>query len=465
LTLPRCCAGRNTGSLDLISAHTPPVADPWLLTTEPLRTDAGDHRRLRRFRIVVEGGPDSGAELVSAGERAVIGTHDSADLRLTDRAVSRFHCELELTEREVVLADLHSRNGTAIDGVPVLRAPLRHGALIAIGTSQLRFQLETDHVEIPLIAGGRFGLLVGASPAMRAAMAQLARVAASNATILLDGETGTGKELAAESVHREGPRRDGPFLVVDCGAIPADLLDGELFGHTRGAFTGAESDRAGVFESASGGTVLLDEIGELPPALQPKLLRVLERKEIRRIGEPSYRPVDVRIIAATHRDLRADVNGQRFRADLFYRLAVVQVRMPPLRERREDLPLLVDAILEQFGMGDHPLAGTLRAPLFREGLAGHAWPGNVRELRNYIERCLVLRAPMPPSAAAVVADPSPGPGPAPLKLARERWLRVFEHAYLADLLKRHDGNVSAAARSAGVDRIHLYRLLWRNGLR
>ena len=295
-------------------------------------------------------------------------------------------------------------------------------------------------------------------------MAQLARAAASDATVLLEGETGTGKELAAESLHREGRRRDQPFLVLDCGAVPQDLLDAELFGHARGAFTGADRERAGVFEAASGGTVLLDEVGELPPALQPKLLRVIESREIRRIGETDHRKVDVRIVAATNRDLRAEVNAQRFRADLFFRLAVVQIRMPPLRERPEDLSLLVDAILEQLGMTDHPLAATLRTQAFRDGLAGHAWPGNVRELRNYLERCFVLRAPLPPAGSAD-ADPAPGGEPVPLKVARERWLRVFEHAYLQDLLARHDGNVSAAARAAGVDRIHLYRLLWRNGLR
>jgi two-component system response regulator GlrR len=444
--------------------HTSAMADPWVVTTEPLRSDSRERLTVRRFRLAVEEGPDRGAELVSTGERAVVGTHDGADLRLTDRAVSRFHCELVLGRHEVVLADLHSRNGTAIDGVPVLRAPLRDGAAIAIGTSRLRFRLDAEHVDIPLIAGQRFGLLVGASPAMRALMAQLARAAASDATVLLEGETGTGKELAAESLHREGRRRDQPFLVLDCGAVPQDLLDAELFGHARGAFTGADRERAGVFEAASGGTVLLDEVGELPPALQPKLLRVIESREIRRIGENDHRKVDVRIVAATNRDLRAEVNAQRFRADLFFRLAVVQIRMPPLRERPEDLSLLVDAILDQLGMTDHPMAATLRTPAFRDGLAGHAWPGNVRELRNYLERCFVLRAPLPPAGSAA-ADPAPGGEPVPLKVARERWLRVFEHAYLQDLLARHDGNVSAAARAAGVDRIHLYRLLWRNGLR
>jgi len=442
------------------------MADPWLLTTEPLRSDHRDHLRVRQFTLVVVEGPDAGARFTSTGERAVVGTHDGVDLQLTDRAVSRFHCELEIAPSHVVASDLYSRNGTQIDGVPVLRAPLRDGAIIALGTSKLAFRLATEHVEIPLTTSDRFGLLVGASPEIRAVMAQLARVAASDSTILLEGETGTGKELTAESVHRESARRAGPFLVIDCGALPPELIEAELFGHTRGAFTGAIAERAGVFEAAAGGTVLLDEIGELDPALQPKLLRVLERREIRRIGEATYRPVDVRVIAATHRDLRAEVNAQRFRADLYYRLAVVTVRLPALRERPADLALLVDAILGQLEMADHPLASTLRTPSFRDALARHAWPGNVRELRNYLERCLVLRAPVPPSTAAPIVDPAPlTDRPEPLKAARERWLRVFEHAYLTDLLARHAGNVTAAARGAGIDRIHLYRLLWRNGLR
>jgi two-component system, NtrC family, response regulator GlrR len=444
----------------------PPMPDPWLVTTEPLREDRRDHREVRRFTLTVDDGPDKGAVFTSATERVVVGTHDSAQLRLTDRAVSRFHCELELGPREVMLTDLHSRNGTTVGGVRVVKAPVFDGAVIELGTTKLTFRLAADRAEIPLATTDRFGLMVGASSAMRAVMAELARIAGTESTVLLEGETGTGKELAAESVHRESRRRDAPFLVVDCGAIPPELIESELFGHQAGAFTGASTERAGVFESAAGGTVLLDEIGELEPALQPKLLRVLENREIRRVGDSHYRPIDVRVIAATHRDLRHEVNTQRFRADLYFRLAVMTVRLPPLRERADDLPLLVDAILAQLGMTDHPLADTLRTPSFRERLAAHAWAGNVRELRNYLERCLVLRAPVPPSGGAVVADPAaPAGAPEPLKVARERWLRVFEHAYLTDLLARHAGNVSAAARAAGVDRIHLYRLLWRNGLK
>ncbi|MEP6864917.1 MAG: sigma 54-interacting transcriptional regulator [Deltaproteobacteria bacterium] len=439
------------------------MADPWVITTEPLRETQRDRVRLRQFRITVEDGPDRGESLVSTRERLTVGTHEISDLRLTDRAVSRFHLELELGEHAVIVRDLRSRNGTSVDDVPVLEAPLRDGAVLTVGTTRLRFQHEAGHAEIPLAPAQRFGRFVGGSAAIRAVIAELARVAPSDTTVLLAGETGTGKELAAESLHAASPRAGAPLLVVDCGALPPELLDAELFGHARGAFTGAEHDRAGIFEAAAGGTVLLDEVGELPLVLQPKLLRVLEAREVRRIGETSYRPVNVRVVAATHRDLRGAVNEARFRADLYYRLAVVEIRLPALRERRDDLALLVDTILEQLHATDHPLVATLRTPTFYEALAAHAWPGNVRELRNYLERCLALHAPLPPAAHAPPVDPHVANEP--LEQARERWVKVFEHAYLTDLLGKHDGNVTAAARAAGVDRAHLYRLLWRNGLK
>jgi DNA-binding NtrC family response regulator len=440
------------------------VGNEWQLTTEPLRSQHRDRVLVRRFRLAVEAGPDVGQSLVSAGDRVVVGTHETADLRLTDRAVSRFHCELRIEAQAVVLKDLGSRNGTTVDSIPVIEAPLRDGASIAIGTSRVTFRFQTDHASIPLATTDRFGRMLGLAPTTRAAMAQLARVAPTDVTVLLEGETGTGKEVAAESLHRASARAEQPFLVVDCGAVPPDLLESELFGHEKGSFTGADERRIGVFEAANGGSVLLDEIGELGIALQPKLLRALERREIRRVGSNDYQPIDVRIIAATNRDLRAEVNAQRFRPDLFYRLAVVQIRLPALRERTADLPLLVDGILDDLGMTDHPLAATLRTQEFREQLAAHAWPGNVRELRNYVERCIAMRAPLPPTADGTI-DPAPLGGPEPLKTARDRAMRVFEHAYLSDLLARHEGNVSAAARGAGVDRIHFYRLLWRNGLK
>jgi transcriptional regulator with GAF, ATPase, and Fis domain len=260
-------------------------------------------------------------------------------------------------------------------------------------------------------------------------------------------------------------------VVVDCGAIPSELLESELFGHEKGAFTGAASAREGAFELASGGTLFLDEIGELPLELQPKLLRALDRGEVKPVGGGRYTKVDVRVVAATNRDLRAEVNARRFRPDLYYRLAVLTVRLPPLRERMEDLGALSDSILAALAPRYPEAAKELAGPKLAAELARHCWPGNVRELRNYLERCLAMRRPVtidpdaaevgaPDAAVVRLADPS-----LPLKLARERWSRAFERRYLEECLRRNGGNVAAAARAAEVDRMHFYRLLWRHGLR
>ncbi|HZO13867.1 MAG TPA: sigma 54-interacting transcriptional regulator, partial [Polyangiaceae bacterium] len=281
-----------------------------------------------------------------------------------------------------------------------------------------------------------------------------------DAVVLLEGDTGTGKELAAESIHDESTRRDQPFLVVDCASIPSDLLESELFGHERGAFTGASATREGAFEAATGGTIFLDEIGELPLELQPKLLRALERKQVKRVGSNRYTTVDVRVVAATNRNLRREVNERRFRSDLYYRLAVIEIRLPSLRERFDDLPLLVDQLLASMGAVDHP---DLRSPAFLEELGRHAWSGNIRELRNYLERCLVLRSRAPLENEA--AEPLLPDAGQPLKTARERWNRALERRYVEEVLRRCGDNVAAAARAAEVDRMYFYRLLWRHGLR
>jgi two-component system response regulator GlrR len=313
----------------------------------------------------------------------------------------------------------------------------------------------------------RFGRLVGRSPAMRAVFAVLERAAPTGATILLEGETGTGKEAAAESIHRASPRRQEPFVVVDCGAIPPSLLESELFGHERGAFTGAETPRIGAFETAHRGTIFLDEVGELAPDLQPKLLRALERREVKRVGANQYAAADVRVIAATNRDLRAEVGARRFRPDLYYRLAVVQVRLPTLRERRDDLPVLIASLLADCSPATRDV---LSAPGFMDQLARHTWPGNVRELRNVLERCAALGPG--PFADPIAADPHQAhdlgaivDASRPLREAREAWTRHCERQYLEDLLRRHGDNITSAARAADVDRAHLYRLLWKHGLR
>jgi len=435
------------------------------VTDRPHGTDVvapEDHTLVQRFQLTATAGPDDGRVFESAGDRVTIGTDEAAQLCLRDRAVSRFHAEIEITDGRAILKDLGSRNGLFVDQVAVLQAPLRDGAIITLGRTQLRFSLGAEPVRIPLSQRERFGAMVGRSPAIRAAFALLERAAGTDATVLLEGESGTGKEIAAESIHRESARRDAPFVVVDCGAIPPNLLESELFGHERGAFTGALAEREGALEAAHGGTVFLDELGELGLELQPKLLRALDRREIKPVGATRHRKIDVRVIAATNRNLRAEVNAGRFRADLYYRVAVLQVRLPPLRERAEDLPLLVEHLLHALDAADSDTAAIVRTREFMAELARQPWPGNVRELRNYVERSLALQAYAPalPAPDAVAVDVTQS-----LKAGRDRVVRAFEHAYLREVLAAAGNNVRAAARVAGVDRIYLYRLLWKHGLR
>jgi DNA-binding NtrC family response regulator len=305
---------------------------------------------------------------------------------------------------------------------------------------------------------------------MRAVFEVLDRAARTDATVLLEGETGTGKELAAEAIHRASPRADGPLVVVDCGSLPPDLIESELFGHERGAFTGADRRRLGAFESAAGGTLFLDEIGELRLDLQPKLLRVLERREVKRLGSEEVRAVDVRVLAATHRDLRTEVNAGRFRSDLYYRLAVLRVALPPLRERVEDLPDLVEALLDaQLGAEAATDAGAarLRTPAVRAQLRAAAWPGNVRELRNYVERVVALGEGVGPPGDDADADDELPPIDIgqPFGPLRERWTAYFERRYLRQLLAATGGKIKTAARQAGISRLQLYRNLERLRLR
>ncbi len=344
-----------------------------------------------------------------------------------------------------------------------------HGARAAL-TGSIPVRLDSADTVRTRTQDERFGRMVGRSPAMQTVFDVLNKASTSDATILLEGETGTGKEVSAEAIHRGSPRRDKPFLVVDCGAMPPNLLESELFGHERGAFTGAVSSRQGVFEAANGGTVFLDEIGELSVELQPKLLRVLERREVRRVGTNNHVPVNVRLIAATNRSLREQVGAHKFRSDLYYRLAVVEVRLPPLRERLPDLPALVEHIVRNLGAVDEAALETVRSPAFLGALAEHVWPGNIRELRNYLERCVALHDFAPPRSTGSGPVPVPGPENAvnigqPLREAREAWVSTFERRYLEELLRQHENRVSAAARAAGVDRIYFYRLLWKHGLR
>jgi two-component system, NtrC family, response regulator GlrR len=403
---------------------------------------------IRTFRIDVLEGPDRGASLVSTDDELTIGTAEGVDLRLTDPSVSRHHFTIKVTERGLELRDLGSTNGTYVGELEVVRGFVRTGARIRAGTSLLGLTVLRDQIAHELASGDRFGELVGKSPVMRRLYAVLDNCARSDVTVLLHGETGTGKELVAEAIHLASPRRDAPFVVVDCSALPAQLIESELFGHARGAFTGADADRIGAFESAQGGTIFLDEIGELALELQPLLLRALENRTIRRLGTNQQRDVDVRVIAASRRDLRFEVNQRRFRADLYYRLDVMRIVVPTLAEREGDVALLAHEFWREL-RPDRELPEDMLAELVRQ-----RWPGNVRELRNAVERLALIGW----------TEPSPPVRRAPYGQAKELASQVWERTWVKELLEEHGYNVSQAARAAQMARSHLRRLVDRYGL-
>jgi DNA-binding NtrC family response regulator len=346
-------------------------------------------------------------------------------------------------------------------------------SLLALGGSTLRVR------ELPTTARAiarhrtSLGALIGRSQAMQKLYELVDRVARTDANVLIEGESGTGKELVAAEIVGGGARATRPFVVVDCGAVSPSLIESQLFGHARGAFTGADHDRAGAFESADGGTIFLDEIGELPLEMQPKLLRAIEAREVRRLGESKARRVDVRILAATNRHLEREVNHRRFREDLFFRLSVVTVRVPPLRERLDDLVLLIDGFLRAL---DAESKRHLFTAEVVEDLVAHDWPGNVRELRNYIERAVVLDTVPPAAAPGAPESATSLPGDegdaatakvdldVSFKDAKERLVGDFERRYLAALLAWSGGNVSRAARRARMDRMNLHRLVQLYGI-
>jgi len=411
--------------------------------------------------MVVTREPQHGERnLVHQGEVCRIGTHSSNHVVLRDPTVSRFHCKLTRSGSIWRVQDCGSLNGTTLDGVRVRDAELALEGTLALGDSRLHVRALDSTDEVSLPDAQSFGALIGASLAMRKLFAVLEKVSASEINVLIEGESGTGKELVAAEIVQRGPRAEKPFVIVDCSTISPNLVESELFGHARGAFTGAERERVGAFETADGGTVFLDEIGELPLELQPKLLRAIEAREIRRVGETAVRKVNVRVIAATNRDLETEVNRGRFREDLYFRLAVVSIRVPPLRDRVEDLPLLIGCFLATLDLSDH--AG-LFPPRVLSELAEHDWPGNVRELRNYVERTVVLREPLPASKRQATAADDVDLR-VPFKLAKDATVDAFERSYLGALLDAAGGNVSKAARNGGMDRMYLHRLIQKHGL-
>ena len=418
-------------------------------------------------KLVVVAGPDEGREVPLDGA-VEVGTDQGSDLVMTDPAVSRRHACFTAKSGRIRIEDRGSRNGTFLGGTRVVEAEVPLGAVLAVGNSAIAVHPRWHMREVPPSTAHEFGSLKGDSLAMREVFAILERVAPTEVTVLVEGESGTGKELVAQAIHTNSARCNGPYVVFDCGSVPAELAESELFGHKRGAFSGAVEHRAGAFQRADGGTICLDEIGELPLELQPKLLRVLETGQVRSVGSDDMRQVDVRVVAATNRDLHAEAQRGRFRRDLLYRLEVVKVRMPPIRQRPEDIPLLVRHFLASKIPADDEVTGDNL-----DRLTAYSWPGNARELRNVLERAVALAGELrfsslvfnlgpTPAAPATIGLSFPGvAAPMPYKEAKAQLLASFDRTYIEALLARHEGNVSRAAQEAGLSRKHLYELIRR----
>ena len=425
---------------------------------------------LRKYALeVLPGSPQAGRTIEVDRRVATIGSSPDCDLALADATVSRFHCRIEADELGYRVTDLDSKNGTFLGGVRVLQGYLDSALTLRVGATSVAWKPRSEEVEVRFSTRARFGDLVGGGLAMREVFAILERAAPTAATVLIEGESGTGKELVAKALHEQGgeARRAGPFVVFDCSAVPRDLIESELFGHVKGAFTGATADRPGAFVSAHGGTLFLDEIGELATELQPKLLRAIESRRVKPVGGTAEREVDVRIVAATNRKLTREVEVGAFRRDLYFRLAVLLVRIPPLRRRPEDVPPLVRHFLRRMG-GDPDRLKVSYDTMTK--LQRHRWPGNVRELKNFVERALVLSAgdalsgeflepPLPPGGGVTdVSQASADDGGLPVHMdlpfkdAKGRLVEAFETAYWRRLLDATGGNISEASRRAGVHR-------------
>ncbi len=435
------------------SFSTAPLADPLSAeeqaTFDPTQVSYG---------LEVLTGAQVGQMLTVGVEGLIIGSGTDATLTLSDSTVSRRHVELKPSPQGVWVKDLGSKNGIFLNGVRVEGFLVRRESTFTAGTTVLRV-CATPALQTANIAA--FGDAIGGSPVMQTMFASLRRVAQSLSNIVLLGETGTGKEVLARAIHQASARRHRPFVVVDCGGLAPNLVESELFGHLRGSFTGADAERKGAFLSAEGGTVFLDEIGELPLELQPKLLRVLESRTVRRVGEDRDRPIDVRIIAATHRDLPQAVKLGAFREDLYFRLAVLVTRVPPLRERKTDLPLLIQAILARLGRPELELSPALLA-----SFQDHEWPGNVRELRNVIERAVSGGVNVVEAAPKALLGQAPPPdAELPYKAAKEQLVERFTREYFTRLFEKSQSNVTEMAKAAGIARTYAHELVKKYGLK
>jgi DNA-binding NtrC family response regulator len=435
-------------------------ARPGQMVTVGSDSTGRPHKLLLRVAgLRVLNGGQKGTTFRISESTTVVGNQADCDIVLEDRRVSARHAEISLREEGYLLTDLGSRNGTLAGDWRVKQIFLRPGMVLTLGHTTLEVEDLAEQVEVTLSKTERLHNAVGRSAGMRRVFALLEAAARSEATVLLQGETGTGKEVLAEALHGISARAGGPFVVFDCSTVPEHLLESEIFGHERGAFTDATATRPGVLERAHGGTLFLDEIGELALELQPKLLRAIETRRFRRVGANTNRAVDVRFVAATCRNLQQEMAQGRFRQDLYYRLAVMRVHVPPLRERREDLPLLVRHFAERLAAPrlDERLAGLM--PL----LQSYAWPGNVRELRNVVERLAVL----PPEDAlpSAILERGRRSRPLPYADAKARAVDEFERRYLQEILSHAGGSVTRAADLAGVSRRWVTQLVAKHKLR
>jgi DNA-binding NtrC family response regulator len=415
---------------------------------------------LQRVALRIVQGPEAGRELEISHTPFIIGKDPLCDLALADPSVSSRHAGIMLQPGGYLIKDLGSRNGILVGGMYIEEAYLAPEVVLLLGDTALQVIDLQQAVEVPLSGANHFGDVLGRSMVMRRMFAELDMASRSMATVLLEGETGTGKGVLAEALHQQSPIADGPFVVFDCSAVTPTLMESELFGHEKGAFTGATCSHVGVFEQAHGGTLFLDEIGELSLDLQPKLLRALEAHKVRRLGGTSFIPFDARFVGATNLNLQRLVAQGKFRSDLFYRLAVLHIHVPPLRERLEDLPLLFDHFSRVL-----KVHGDLRRlfPSLIPLLKGYHWPGNVRELRNVVERLGLL--PMHQALPGVIPV-SEGEEALPTRFieARDRALDQFERSYLQEMLNCCRGNVTKAAEKAGVSRRYLTKLIAKHQL-
>ena len=433
------------------------------------------------FALTIIGGPDRGKSFVLGGaqpSRVLVGQSPACELKLTDRMISRRHAAFELQGARLRVTDLASTNGTHINGLSILDAVCTGGEQVLLGETTIRLDLLAGVEKVVLPTATRFGRLVGQSAEMRKLYPLMERLAASTVPVIIEGETGTGKEVLAESLHEMSPRAQGPFVVFDCTAVPPNLVESALFGHERGAFTGATENRRGVFEEAHGGTLLLDELGDLELSLQAKLLRVLERSEVQRVGSNRSVKVDTRVLAATRRDLDQEIQAGRFRDDLFFRLAVARIELPPLRKRAGDVTVLAFHFWRALAGQGAPFPAD-----FAQKLESYSWPGNVRELYNAVARRVALgdlaAVETARSGATEAGGGSIPPGPAstrgrdlidevlaqdlPLTRARERVVEDFERRYVTRVLAQHGGNVSKASAASGIARRYFQLLRARHG--